>query len=89
MKITYRVSIKLILTVILIWQFGESRKDHQINLHHYRSIYITTMGSSPHRTEIHQFKIPPTAFSEQTTKYNVHQYFCLYGIAQMFGRQKV
>ena len=38
------------------------------------------MGFSPHRTEIHEFKIPPTAFSEQTAKYNVRQYICLYGI---------
>ena len=29
--------------------------------------------------EIRQFKIPPTVFSEQTTKYNVYLYFCLYG----------
>ena len=25
-----------------------------------------------------KIKIPPTAFSEQTAKYNVHHYFCLY-----------
>ena len=66
--------------MILIWRFGESRKDRQINLRHYRSIYTTSMGFSSHRTEICQFKIPPTAFSEQTAKYNVRQYFCLYGI---------
>ena len=58
-----------------------TRKDRQINLRCYRSIYTTSMGFSPHRTEIRQFKIPPTAFSEQTAKYNVHQYFCLYGIS--------
>ena len=51
----------------------------QINLRHYQSIYTTSMGFSPHRTEIRQFKIPPTVFSEQTAKFNVHQYFCLYG----------
>ena len=39
-----------------------------------------SMGFSPHRTEICQFKILPTAFSEQTAKYSVRQYFCLYGI---------
>ena len=38
------------------------------------------MDFSPHRIEIRQFKIPPTAFSEQTTKYNVCHYFCLYSI---------
>ena len=37
------------------------------------------MGFSPHRTEIRQYKIQPRVFSEQTAKYNVHQYFCLYG----------
>ena len=61
-----------------IWQ---TCKDRQINLHYYRSIYTTSMSFSPHRTEIHQFKIPPTAFSEQTAKYNVSQYFCLYSIS--------
>ena len=62
---------------LAIWQ---TRQDRQINLRHYRSIYITSMGFSPHRTEILQFNIPPTAFSEQTAKYNVRQYFCLYGM---------
>ena len=55
---------------LAIWRM---RKDR-----HYRSIYITSMGFSPHRTETRQFKIPPTAFSGQTAKYNVCQYFCLY-----------
>ena len=62
---------------LAIWQ---TRQDHQINLCHYQSIYTTSMGFSSHRTEICQFKITPTAFSEQTAKYNVRQYFCLYGI---------
>ena len=57
---------------LAIWR---TRQDRQINLRHYRSIYTTSMGFSPHRTKIRQFKIPPTA----TAKYNVHQYFCLYG----------
>ena len=38
------------------------------------------MGFSPYNTEIHQFKISPTALFEQTAKYNVRQYFSLYGI---------
>ena len=42
------------------------RQDCLINLRHYRSIYTTSMGFSPHRTEIRQFKISPTVFSEQT-----------------------
>ena len=37
------------------------------------------MGFSTYGNEICQFKIPPTVFSKQTTKYNVHLYFCLYG----------
>ena len=56
------------MTVILIWRMCQ---DRQINLRHYRSIYTTSMGFSPHRTDIRQFKIPPTAFSEQTAKYNI------------------
>ena len=42
------------------------------------------MGFSPYSNEIHQFKIPLTTFSEQTAKYNVHLYFCLYSIAQPY-----
>ena len=64
---------------LVIWQI--TYKDHQMKLYHYQSVYTTSMGFSPHRTEIRQFKILPTTFSEQTAKYNVHQYFCLYGIA--------
>ena len=55
-------------------------QDRQINLHYHRSIYTTSMGFSPYSTEIHQFKILPTALFEQTAKYNVRQYLCLYGI---------
>ena len=33
--------------VILIWRFGESRKDRQINLRHYRSIYLYNNSISP------------------------------------------
>ena len=55
----------------MIWR---SCKDHQINLCHY---YTTNMGFSPHSTQDCQFKILPTAFSEQTTKYNVCQYVFL------------
>ena len=51
------------------------------------------MGFSLHRTEIRQSEIPPTAFSEQIAKFNVHQYFCSYGIlyriAQNFGGTKL
>ena len=56
------------------------RQDRQINLRHYRSIYTISMSFSPYSTEIRQFKIPPAALFEQTAKYNVRQYFCLYGI---------
>ena len=62
---------------LAIWRM---HRDRQIYLHHYRSIYTTSMGFSPYSTEIRQFKIPPTALFERTTKYNVRQYFCLYGI---------
>ena len=44
------------------------------------TIIDLSMGFSPRTTEIRQFKILLTAFSEQITKYNVRQYFCLYGI---------
>ena len=37
------------------------------------------MGFSPYSNDIRQFKIPPIALSEQTAKYNVRLYFCLYG----------
>ena len=57
-----------------------SRKDHQINLHHYRSIYITCMGFSLYSNEIRKFKIPSTAFSKHTAKYNIQLYFCFYSI---------
>ena len=54
-----------ILTVILIWWFGESRKDHQINLHHYQAIYTTSMSFSTYSTAICQFKFLPIALFEQ------------------------
>ena len=41
------------------------------------------MGFSPYSNEIHQTKIAPTVLSEQTTKYNVRLYFCLYGISNV------
>ena len=62
---------------LAIWRMHQ---DCQINLRHYQSIYTTGMGFSPYSTEICQFKIPPTALFEQTAKYNIRQYFCLYGI---------
>ena len=55
---------------LAIWR---SRKERQINLRHYGSIYTTSMGFSTHSTQNHQYKIPLTAFFEQTTKYNVRQ----------------
>ena len=38
------------------------------------------MDFSPYSNDICQFKIPQTTFSEQTVKYNIRLYFCLYGI---------
>ena len=63
--------------MILIWQFGECVKITKLTYAIIDPFILQAwvMGFSPHRTEIHQFKIPPTAFSEQTVKY-----FCLYGI---------
>ena len=61
--------------MILIWQL---RKNRQINLSHYRSIFTTSMGLSPYSNNIRQFEFLPIAFSEQSTKYNVCLYFCLY-----------
>ena len=66
---------------LVIWQMHQNR---QINLCHYQSTYTISIGFSPYITEIHQFKIPPTALFEQTAKYNVHQYFCLYSIMLIF-----
>ena len=63
---------------LAIWR---RHPDRQINLRYYRSIYTTGIGYSPYSTEIRQYKIPPTALFEQTAKYNVRQYFCLYGIS--------
>ena len=60
----------------------QPRKDRQINLRHYRSMYTTIMGYSLYSNESHQFKIPQTAFSEQTAKYNVCLYFCIYSIGR-------
>ena len=75
---TYRISRNIDSDFNLaIWRM---HRDRQINLHHYGSIYTTSMGFSPYSTEIRQFKILPTVLFEQTAKYNVHQYFCLYGI---------
>ena len=59
-------------------------QNRQINLCHYQSIYTISIGFSPYITEIHQFKILPTALFEQTAKYNVHQYVCLYSIMLIF-----
>ena len=47
------------------------RKDHQINLCHYLSIYTTSMDFSTYSTQNRQFKIPSRF--EQTAKYNVRQ----------------
>ena len=47
------------------------------------------MSFSPHCNEIRQFKILSTAFSEQTAKYNVRLYFCLYGIIQKSIKSKI
>ena len=57
---TYRISRNIDSDFNLaIWW---SRKDCQINLHHYRSIYTTSMGFSTYSTQNRQFKIPPTVF---------------------------
>ena len=55
---------------LAIWQ---SHKDRQINLHHYQSIYPTSMGFSTYSTQNCQFNIPSTVSFKQNTKYNVHQ----------------
>ena len=66
--------------MILIWRFGEWIKIAKLTYAiHLYEIY-TSMGFSPYSTEIRQFKIPPIALFEQTAKYNVRQYFCLYGM---------
>ena len=65
---------------LAIWR---THRDHQIYLCHYRSIYTTSMGFSPYSTEIRQFKIPSMVLFEQTAKYDVRQYFCLYGIKEV------
>ena len=45
------------------------------------------MGVSKYSNDNHQFKILPTAFSEQTAKYNVCLYFCLYGRSKCYCMQ--
>ena len=42
----------------LIWRFGESCRDHQINCTPLSSL-IYCKHAFPYSTEIHQFKIPP------------------------------
>ena len=44
---------------LAVWQ---SRKDCQINLCHFQSIYTTIMGFTTYSTQNRQFKILPTAF---------------------------
>ena len=44
--------------MILIWRFGKSCQDHQINLSHYWAIYTVSMGFSPYSNKIRQLKNP-------------------------------
>ena len=46
------------LTVILIWQFGESRKDRHINCMPLSSHLYSKHGFLSNSTEIRHFKIP-------------------------------
>ena len=65
----YRISRNIDSDLNLaIWR---SCKGRQINLRHYRSIYIRSMGFSPYSNEIRQ---SPGAISEQTAKYNFPAY---------------
>ena len=55
---------------LAIWQ---SRKDHQINLHHYWSIYATSMDFLHTILKSVNSISHQQHFFEQTAKYNAHQ----------------
>ena len=53
---TYPPTIHVVcVTVILIWWFGKSHKNHQINI--YQSIYTTNMGFFPYSAQNHRNKV--------------------------------
>ena len=56
--------------MILIWQFGDRIKIAKLTYAIIDSSILQAwvfLYTSLYDSEIHQFKIPPTAFSEQTT----------------------
>ena len=57
--------IVYLVDVVLIWQFGKSCKDCQINYMPLSSIYTASTDVFTQSTEICQFKIPPIALFEQ------------------------
>ena len=59
------------LVVVLIWQFGKSHKDRQIDCMPLSSLLYF---KHPYNTEIRQFKIPPMCYlSYVITKYLTRQ----------------
>ena len=62
------------------FQFGNGVKIAKLTYAIIDPLILQSMGFSPYSNKIHKFNIPSTAFSEQTTKYNVRLYFCLYSI---------
>ena len=62
-----------LVDVVLIWQFGKSCKDHQINCMPLSSIYTASMSVFTYSIEICQFKILPIALFEQIAKYLISQ----------------
>ena len=69
---------------LAIWR---TRQDRQINLRHYRSIYNILQAWVSLHTELkstnlksHQQRFLSKPPNIMFAKYNVHQYFCLYGI---------
>ena len=62
-----------LVDVVLIWQFGKSCKDYQINCMPLSSIYTASMSVFTYSIEICQFKILPIALSEQIAKYSICQ----------------
>ena len=71
--------------MILIWRFGKCIKIIKLTyaiigpfiLQAWISLHTVLKSAN---LKSRQFKIPPTESFEQTAKYNVRLYFCLYGM---------
>ena len=68
---SHHIPYKEILAMILIRQFGKSLHDRQIKCTPFSIVVYASMGLFLYSNQNHQFKMPPTMFSEQTATYNV------------------